>query len=243
MTPIQAAAIRAYSSRWTAALIAFELIGAILVGRHSRTTSLWPLLAWLACVPMVRYLYLQKLHDAAPIAWRHVVRRTYGVTAWLMLAGAMIVLLFVALGFMISRLPEILAFWSRHGGYAGVVAGMCLLAAGLVTAGGAAFLWGGLSIIAYARAVVEPARRIREVVVQGLACAWQRAPVVVGMSTFQGLLVVYAVGAQLAKPSGMVFMPVVWPAVFFAPVALAFLLALAESGVRWRTQRTSRAVL
>ncbi len=243
MIRIRAAAIRAYSSRWTAGLIAFELIGAILVGYHSRTTSLWPLLAWLGCAPVVRYLYLQKLHTTAPIAWHDLVRRAYGVTAWLALAGTMIVLLFVALAWMVGHLPEVLAFWGRYAGYAGVVAGIGLLAAVLVMAAGAALLWGGMSMIAYARAVVDPARRIREVIVQGVACAWQRAPLVIGMSTFQGLLAVYAVGAQLAKPSGMVFMPVVWPAIFFAPVALVFLLALTESGIRWPAQRTPQAPL
>lgn len=241
MMAIRAAVLRAYSSRWTAALIVFELIGAMLVGRHSRTTSLWPLLAWLACAPAVRYLYLQKLHDAAPVAWRGLVRRAYAVTAWLALAGFAIVLLFGVLAWAVGHLPEVLAFWGRYAGYAGVLMGLCLLAAGLVATVGAAFFWGGMSIIAYARAVVEPARRIREVVSLGAACAWRYAPLVIGMSAFQGLLVIYAVGAQLAKRSSMVFMPVVWPAVLCAPVALALLLALTESRAPWSAQRTSQA--
>ena len=243
MTRLRTAVIRAYSSRWTAMLVAFELIGAIWVGRHARTTSLWPLILWFGCAPLIRYLYLQKLHNAAPVAWRDLAGRAYGVTVWLVLAGVAIALPLAGLAWMVRHLSELLAFSGRLAGYAGVVTGIGLLATGLVTVTGAAFLWGGLLTIAYARAVVDPARRIRGVVIQGALCVWRRAPLVVGISSIQGLLIAGAVGAQLVKSSGRMFVPMVWPAVFFAPVALAFLLALTELKTRGPAPWTSRAPL
>ncbi len=226
---IRDAAARAYGSRWTAGLIAFELIGAALVGLHSRTTALWPLLSWLGCAPFVRFVYLRKLHDAGPIEWLRAVRRAYAVTAWLVLAGVGIAAPALGLFGVVRHLAEVLAFCGRHAGYAGVVAGTLGLAASLVAVVGALAVWGGLATIAYAKAVVDPARRSREAIVYGIVCVWRRAPLVIGMTAFQGVLTAYAVGAQLLKPSGIALMPMVWPAVFFAPVALAFLLALTES--------------
>ncbi len=229
MSALRDAIARAYRSGWTGALIAFELVGALLVGLHSRTTALWPFLSWLGCAPLVRFLYLHKLHRGGPLFWGRAARRAYAITGWLLLAGIGLGVAAAGLLWLVRHLPLVLAILARHAGYVGVAGATLVLAATLVAATSALCLWGGLVTVAYAKAVVDPTEHARKAIARGIACVWREAPLVIGMSLFQGLLVAYALGAQLVKPSGITVTPMVWPAVFFAPVALVFLLALTES--------------
>ncbi|MHB1513379.1 MAG: hypothetical protein ACYCTF_04675 [Acidiferrobacter sp.] len=229
MSGLRDAISRAYRSGWTGGLIAFELVGALLVGLHSRTTVLWPFLAWLGCAPLVRFLYLHKLHRGGPLIWGRAARRAYAITGWLLLAGAGLGAATVGLLGLVRHLPLELAILARHTGYVGVACATFALAAAMVVAVSALCLWGGLTTVAYAKAVVEPADHARKAVARGLMCVWREAPLVIGVSALQGLFVAYAIGAQLFKPSGITVMPMVWPAALFAPVALVFVLALTES--------------
>lgn len=229
MSGLRDAISRAYRSGWTGGLIAFELVGALLVGLHSRTTALWPFLAWLGCAPLVRFLYLHKLHRGGPLILGRAARRAYAITGWLLLAGAGLGVATVGLLGLVRHLPHVLAILARHTGYVGVACATFALAAAMVVVVSALCLWGGLTTVAYAKAVVEPAEHARKAIARGLMCVWREAPLVIGVSALQGLFVAYAIGAQLFKPSGITVTPMVWPAALFAPVALVFVLALAES--------------
>ncbi len=229
MSGLRDAISRAYRSGWTGVLIAFELIGALLVGLHSRTTLLWPFLSWLGCAPLVRFLYLHKLHRGGPLVLGRAARRAYAITGWLLLGGLGLGAVAVGLLWLVRHLPLMLAILARHTGYMGVVCATVLLAAAMVVALCALCLWGGLTTVAYAKAVVEPADHARKVIARGLMCVWRKAPLVIGVGALQGVLVAYAMGAQLFKPSGITVTPMVWPAALFAPVALVFVLALTES--------------
>ncbi len=228
MSGLREAISRAYRNGWTVGLIAFELVGALLVGLHSRTTALWPFLSWLGCAPLVRFLYLHKMHGGGPLVWGRAARRAYAITGWLLLAGVGLGAATAGLLWLVRHLPLVLAILARHVGYLGVAGATLVLAAAMVAAVSALCLWGGLTTIAYAKAVVNPADHARKAIAHGIVCVWREAPLIVGVSAFQGLLAAYAIGAQLLKPSGITVMPMVWPAAFFAPVALVFLLALTQ---------------
>ncbi len=223
------AVARAYRNRWTGPLIAFDLLGAALVGLHSRSASLGPLLIWFGCAPIVRFVYLERLHGRTRTLWRTASRKAYVITAWLGLSGVLLAAVIAVLLEALQRLPDVLGFCARAAGFAGIVGATLVLAAVVLAVVAAAFIWAGLLTMAYARAVVAPADGIYDALWQGATCLWRSAGLVVGVTGFQGLLVFIALGGQLLRPSGLSFMPLAWPAACFAPVALAILLVLSES--------------
>ncbi|MHB8253328.1 MAG: hypothetical protein ACYDEV_06410 [Acidiferrobacter sp.] len=229
MTVISKAAQRAYGSAWTLALVVFELIGAALVGLHSRTTTVWPFLMWMACAPWVRLLYLRQLHKAAPQSLGKISRTAYGIAVYLLAAALLLVVACAILGLAVRHMRIMLAFLDTYTGLWGVISATLLLAMLLVLVFGAIFVWVGVAMTAYTEAVVAPEGRARDAVRRGLRLVMGRTLLVVGVTSFQGLLVIGALGAQLFKHSGIALMPMVWPATLFAPVALTFLLALTES--------------
>lgn len=228
MTVWAQAVRRAYSSVWTLGLLVFELLGATVVGMHSRTTSLWPFGLWLLCAPLVRFFYLHKIHGAEIPSWKPFVRAAYGITGWLLLLAGGLAGSLLLLSDLVRRLPLILAFLGHRVGLWGIVPSTLVLATLLVAAITALLLWAGLTTIAYTCAVVRPSTRTRDSLREGLRLVRDHTGWVVGITLGQAILVVEALGAQLLKQSGVALMPLVWPAAFFGPVALVLLLAVTE---------------
>jgi len=229
ITEIRKATLRAYQNPWTAALILFELVGAVLVGRHSRTTSLWPFLLWIGLAPWVRLLYLRELHRAVPFSLGRLARTAYGIAGWLLVGALSLLILCGALFFAVGHIRELVRFLGAYTGVWGIIFATLLLAALLALALAALSIWAGLSTVAYTRAAVNPHGSASDAIRWGLRFVVAKTLPIVGITGLQTLFVLGAVGAQLLKHSGIALMPMVWPAVLFAPVALSLLLALTES--------------
>lgn len=227
MTVLLAAADRAYRSPWTLMLIVFELMGASLIGLHSRTTVIWPFLLWLLCAPLVRLAYLRRLHRPAPSIglWR----TAYGIAAWLLVSGLLLATGLGALLVAIGHIRTILAVVGAATGIWGVVPATLALAALLIMALGAVLVWVAMVTVAYAAAAVDPPGGVGRACRQGLRAIAADPGVVIGTTTTQAVLAVAALGAQLFKHSGVTLMPLVWPAALFGPLVLALLLTRAES--------------
>lgn len=228
MTEFVAAIRRAYQSIGTLWLVVFELAGASLVGLHSRTTTIWPSLLWLLCAPPVRLVYLRHLHGAQPPSAR-LWRMAYGIAAWLLAAGLLLAVGVGALGLAVGHMRAILAVFGAWAGLWGVVPATLVLAAGLVVAISAIVVWAAMVTTAYAAAAVDPRAGVRRALERGLKAIANGTGIVLGITTTQAALAAVALGAQLLKHSGATLTPMVWPAVLFGPVALAWLLARSES--------------
>ncbi|MHB1567082.1 MAG: hypothetical protein ACYCXG_10270 [Acidiferrobacter sp.] len=231
MTEFVTAIRRAYQSIWTLWLVIFELMGASLVGLHSRTTTIWPFLVWLLCAPLVRLVYLRHLHDAQPPSAR-LWRMAYGIAAWLLAAGLLLAVGVGVLLLAVGHMRAILAILGAWAGLWGVVPGTLVLAVFLVVMISAIIIWAAMVTVAYVAAAVDPRAGVRHALERGFKAIANGTGIVLGITTTQAALAAAALGAQLLKHSGATLMPMVWPAVLFGPVALVWLLARSESSPR-----------
>ncbi|HUW97725.1 MAG TPA: hypothetical protein VMV40_02630 [Acidiferrobacter sp.] len=225
----QQAVQRAYTDPWTLALGGYDLVGAVLVGMHSRTTTLWPFLLWAACAPGVRLLYVRSLHRVVPLALGRLARSAYAIAGGLALAGLVLAAALGALFFATGHIHDLVRWLNTHAGFWGVIFGLLSLAALWVWVLGMLAMWVGLTIVAYTEAAVDPQAHARDAIHRGWRLIVSHSGLVIGIAGIQALFVLLALGAQLSKQSGAAIMPLVWPAVLFAPVALSLLLGLTES--------------
>lgn len=228
------AAWRAYRHAWTGGLVVFELIGAALIARHSRTAHIWPFLAWAACVPVVRLLYLQGLHGSRPMAWARRARLAYGIAAWLVFFGVILAFSCAALFLAVADIHGVLRYLAAYAGLWGAIPATLVLAFFLVLLVAALLVWLALTTLAYAEAVLDPAVRPLAAIRRGLGALKRRSSTILGVAALQGLFVFAALGGQLFERSGIALTPMVWPATLFGPVVLSLFLALAK------TARSSR---
>ncbi len=223
------AAWRAYRYAWTGGLVVFELIGAALVARHSRTTHIWPFLAWVLCVPVVRLLYLQGLHASRSTAWTRGARMAYGIAGWLLLGGVVLTGFCAALLWAVVHIHGVLRYLAAHMGFWGVLPATLVLAFFIVLLVGAFLVWVALITLAYAEAVVDPELPPLLAIRRGLGTLKRRSFMILGATALQALFVFVALGGQLFEQSGIALTPMVWPATFFGPVVLSFILGFTET--------------
>lgn len=228
MKPSAYGFIRCYQNPWTAGLVLFELIGAALIGLHARNTALWPFLLWLVFAPFVRTFYLQKLHKGS-LSILKLARVAYVMTGWLFLTavplGGAVIVIFA----MLAHLHAMVQILASMAGLWGVAPAIVLLATLIVAAVVMLFLWLSLAPLVFIEAVLDPAAGGWLVVRRGLSLINRRPLAIMAITSLQALFVVFALGSQLAKRSGIALLPAVWPATFFGPIALSILLVMAES--------------
>lgn len=220
---------RAYRNWWTLGFIVFELIGAGLVARHSRTAHIWPFLLWVACVPLVRLFYVQALHAARPIISKGLARRAYGIAAWLFLAGIVLAFSGAALLLAVTDIHKVLRYVAAYAGLWGAIPMTLVLALFIVLLVGALLAWVALASLAYTEAALDPKVAPLSAIRRGLTSVNQRSTMILGVAAVQTLLVFAALGGQLFEQNGIALTPLVWPATLFGPVALSFFLALTET--------------
>lgn len=228
------AAWRAYRYSWTGGLVVFELIGAALVARHSRTTHIWPFLAWVLCVPVVRLLYLQGLHASRSTAWTRAARMAYGIAGWLFFGGVILTISCAALLWVVADIHGVLRYLAAHAGLWGALPATLVLAFFIVLLMGAFLVWVALTVLAYTEAVLDPELSPLLAIRRGLHTLKRRSFTILGVAALQALFVFVALGGQLFEQSGIALTPMVWPATLFGPVVLSFILGFTE------TTRSSR---
>ena len=223
------AAWRAYRHSWTGGLVLFELVGAALIARHSRTAHIWPFLVWAACVPVVRLLYLQGLHASRPMAWTRRARLAYGIAAWLFVFGVILAFSGAALVLAVADIHGVLRYLAAYAGLWGAIPAILVLAFFLVLLVAALLVWLALTTLAYTEAAVDPEVGPLAAIRRGLGAIKRRSSTILGVAALQGLFVFAALGGQLFERSGIALAPMVWPATLFGPVVLSLFLTLAEA--------------
>lgn len=229
MKQLGRAAWRAYRHSWTGGLVAFELIGAALIARHSRTTHIWPFLAWMLCVPIVRLLYLQGLHARGPSAWAKSGRTAYGIAGWLFLGGITLAVSCAALFGAVADIHGVLRYLAAYAGLWGALPATLVLAFLIVLLAGAFLVWAALTALAYAEAVLDPEVSPLFAIRRGLGTLKRRSFMILSVAGLQALFVFAALGGQLFEQSGIALTPMVWPAALFGPVVLSLILGCTET--------------
>ncbi|MDA8361308.1 MAG: hypothetical protein M0Z44_04835 [Gammaproteobacteria bacterium] len=226
MTTVWMALRMVYQNGWTYAFLLFSLVGPALLGQHTRTSAAWPFVLWALLVPWVRLFYLRVLCTGrAAVSWRE----TYGLWLALMGLGALIVLGAAAVFALMADARLWQAQMAMHDGVGAVVVAALAMAAGIVSIGAALVVWQGLTLVAYAQAAAHAGIGARGAVTEGLR--WIRSrPGILGWTTAQAVLWGIAVGAQLLKPTGIVWAQAVWPGVLFTPVVLGMLVPRGQTG-------------
>lgn len=223
------AAWRAYRNSWTIGFVVFELIGAALVARHSRTAHIWPFLLWMACVPVVRLLYLQALHAPRPTVSTRLARMAYGIAGWLFLAAVVLAISGVALLWALANIHGILGALATYAGLWGAILATVVLALLITLLVAALLAWTALATLAYSEAVLDPKARPLLAIRRGLSAVNRRSAIILSIAAAQALLAFAALGGQLFEQNGIALTPTVWPATLFGPVALSVFLTLTEA--------------
>lgn len=222
---------RAYTSRWTVVLVVYDLIGIALIGLHSRTTVVWPFLLWLLLIPLVRYVYLHHMHHAGLVPIPFMWAQAYGIAVGLFLVG---LALFGVMGLLVIVMNHLYAMlvWLRlEVGLWGIALSLLFLSTLCILVFVGLLLWGGLTAIVYAEAVMDPKASVRAITRRAWHVVRDQAGFVLRLTLLQAVLGFFAVSMQLMRPSGITWMPWVWPAIVFTPIALTWLLTKSEARV------------